>query len=261
VHGKERDAETGLDYFGARYYGSTMGRFTSPDEFSNDTHVSNPQTWNLYAYSRNNPLRYLDPTGQAAIGASCHADGNGCAKSDGSGYAGTDDLGLGSPRRCEALRSAIHAIPAGLRVVNLEVLDTDGAYGIKLKVRYQIVDNNGNPITGKGQKMQPQEKLSAWINGQRVKMNIGDGWGDIGPSNFRGTSKYADANGQFVDAPIGIALPVKFTSLSNQEIRIKIATDTFPVRYNRIVITSDSPGHGKFSNQAGWVGGDLDAER
>ena len=29
--GKERDAETGLDYFGARYYGSTMGRFTSAD--------------------------------------------------------------------------------------------------------------------------------------------------------------------------------------------------------------------------------------
>ena len=29
--GKERDSETGLDYFGARYYGSTMGRFLSPD--------------------------------------------------------------------------------------------------------------------------------------------------------------------------------------------------------------------------------------
>ncbi|WP_263377690.1 RHS repeat domain-containing protein [Granulicella paludicola] len=62
--GKERDAESGLDYFGARYYGSNMGRMMSPDDFVNDTHTSDPQSWNLYAYARNNPLRYIDPTGE-----------------------------------------------------------------------------------------------------------------------------------------------------------------------------------------------------
>ncbi len=61
---KERDNETGLDYLGARYYGSTQGRFTSPDDFLNDTHATSPASWNLYAYVRNNPLIYIDPLGQ-----------------------------------------------------------------------------------------------------------------------------------------------------------------------------------------------------
>src|SRR5258708_35551142 len=53
---KERDNETGLDYFGARYYSSSMGRWTSPDRPLADQHGSNPQSWNIYAYARNNPL-------------------------------------------------------------------------------------------------------------------------------------------------------------------------------------------------------------
>lgn len=61
---KERDNETGLDYFLARYYSSTQGRFTSADNFLNDAHASDPSSWNLYAYVLNNPLRYLDPTGE-----------------------------------------------------------------------------------------------------------------------------------------------------------------------------------------------------
>jgi RHS repeat-associated protein len=60
---KERDIETGLDYFGARYYSSMQGRFTSPDDFAYDTHAADPQSWNLYSYVRNNPLRYVDPDG------------------------------------------------------------------------------------------------------------------------------------------------------------------------------------------------------
>jgi RHS repeat-associated protein len=61
---KERDAETGLDYFVARYYSSVQGRFTVPDSFGGSG--SNPQTLNLYAYVRNNPLKYVDPTGHFA---------------------------------------------------------------------------------------------------------------------------------------------------------------------------------------------------
>jgi RHS repeat-associated protein len=58
----ERDAETGLDYMEARYYQGSQGRFTSADSVSGS--VLNPQTMNLYAYVINNPLRYIDPTGQ-----------------------------------------------------------------------------------------------------------------------------------------------------------------------------------------------------
>jgi RHS repeat-associated protein len=75
--GKERDAETGLDYFGARYDSSNMGRFMSPDAFYKDSHVGDPQSWNEYAYARNNPLRYVDPTGEnATVSTSCTTDAN-----------------------------------------------------------------------------------------------------------------------------------------------------------------------------------------
>ncbi len=61
--GKERDAETGLDYFEARYFSGAQGRFTSPDPEGAGATAYDPQSWNMYAYGRNNPLRYTDPTG------------------------------------------------------------------------------------------------------------------------------------------------------------------------------------------------------
>jgi RHS repeat-associated protein len=61
--GKERDAETGLDYFSARYYSSGIGRFSTsdPDHVGGD--IFDPQSWNAYTYARNNPLRFADPSG------------------------------------------------------------------------------------------------------------------------------------------------------------------------------------------------------
>jgi RHS repeat-associated protein len=62
--GKERDAETGLDYFGARYFSAAQGRFTSADPIHFlPQRLLDPQQWNMYAYARNNPLRFIDPTG------------------------------------------------------------------------------------------------------------------------------------------------------------------------------------------------------
>jgi RHS repeat-associated protein len=66
--GKERDTESGLDVFGARYYGSNFGRFMTPDWSAKATSVpyasfSDPQTLNLYGYVRNNPLSYADIDG------------------------------------------------------------------------------------------------------------------------------------------------------------------------------------------------------
>lgn len=64
--GKERDVETGLDYFGARYYASQTGRFTSVDPYLDvQKALVDPQQWNRYAYARDNPLRYVDRDGRA----------------------------------------------------------------------------------------------------------------------------------------------------------------------------------------------------
>jgi RHS repeat-associated protein len=81
--GKERDTESGLDFFGARYYSSTVGRFLSPDEFtggpvdafsSNDpappatlpyADITNPQSLNKYSYAYNEPQGNVDPDGHS----------------------------------------------------------------------------------------------------------------------------------------------------------------------------------------------------
>jgi RHS repeat-associated protein len=77
--GKERDSESGLDNFGARYDSSSMGRFMSPDPLLNSGLPWNPQSWNRYSYTENNPLRYTDPTGlfkwgKCQILENCEAD-------------------------------------------------------------------------------------------------------------------------------------------------------------------------------------------
>ena len=78
--GKERDAESGNDYFEARYYSSAMGRFLSPDWTAQEEPVpyaslDDPQTLNLYAYVRNNPLTSVDSDGHAFCPGWCDLTG------------------------------------------------------------------------------------------------------------------------------------------------------------------------------------------
>jgi len=73
--GKERDSESGLDYFGARYDASSMGRFMSPDpaNIAGDLDESgDPQSWNAYSYVANNPLNATDPDGLDCVYTSQH---------------------------------------------------------------------------------------------------------------------------------------------------------------------------------------------
>jgi uncharacterized protein (TIGR03437 family) len=70
--GKPRDPESGLDYLGARYYSSGLGRFTSVDPiWVKGDRVLDPQRLNLYAYGRDNPLRFKDPTGMDVALGKC----------------------------------------------------------------------------------------------------------------------------------------------------------------------------------------------
>jgi RHS repeat-associated protein len=73
--GKEKDTESGLSYFGARYLKSDVGRFISPDPMGavdpwtgkeNSVILHNPQRLNQYAYGLNNPYRYVDADGRIA---------------------------------------------------------------------------------------------------------------------------------------------------------------------------------------------------
>jgi RHS repeat-associated protein len=61
---KERDIETGFDFFGAGYFHGAQGRWTSPDAPLADRDARVPQRWNLYGYVRNNALKNTDPNGR-----------------------------------------------------------------------------------------------------------------------------------------------------------------------------------------------------
>jgi len=76
--GKERDTESGLDNFGARYDSSQLGRFMTPDWSAKPQGVpyavlNDPQSLNLYAYLRNNPLSRTDPSGHCAVDGEKHS--------------------------------------------------------------------------------------------------------------------------------------------------------------------------------------------
>lgn len=69
--GGQKDGETAttaslpMDYFGARHLQGALGRFAAVDPGHVNGNLSDAQSWNGYAYSRNNPLRFIDPDGLA----------------------------------------------------------------------------------------------------------------------------------------------------------------------------------------------------
>jgi RHS repeat-associated protein len=87
-----RDNETGLDFMEARYFSSAQGRFTIPDWASKEEWIpyatlDDPQSLNLYAYVRNNPVSRFDLDGHCD--SSGHSDINGPCQSNCQGLTGS----------------------------------------------------------------------------------------------------------------------------------------------------------------------------
>src|SRR5208283_5153825 len=159
--GKERDAESGNDYFGARYFGSSMGRFLSPDPsqlyFDNPAY---PQSLNLYSYGRNNPLINTDPTGLD------------CVYDDGGGnfHTTTGDC----DNSTTALANAGHYLDCDGCSTNSTAGTLDPATG-----SMYLTDANGNGIAG--------TNISDWANPQGVSTNVnvsGGASGDVSMSGY-----------------------------------------------------------------------------
>jgi RHS repeat-associated protein len=75
--------DTGQDYFNARYFWANTARFTSPDAPFADQRPEDGQSWNMYAYVRNNPIKFTDPNGQRCVDGRTvdvgpDEDGNAC---------------------------------------------------------------------------------------------------------------------------------------------------------------------------------------
>lgn len=72
--GHERDIDTGLDYFGARFHHSVPGRFTSVDPAEGSLSLGNPQSFNRYSYVLNSPMILIDPDGRWPTRANTHTE-------------------------------------------------------------------------------------------------------------------------------------------------------------------------------------------
>jgi len=94
--------EWALDFANARYYRRSNGRFTSPDQPLIDQHENDAQSWNLYSYVRNNPLRLIDPSGQVCV-------------SPGGGNPDYDDPSLPSPT-CKEVKDQDKALRPSVSV-------------------------------------------------------------------------------------------------------------------------------------------------
>jgi len=147
--GKERDVASGLDYFGARYYSSAVGRFTSVDPINVTLRrMLDPQLINLYSYSHNNPLAYVDPTGadseseeeqrrKAQLEAQKKAELEKIAKlNEGQTYT-VVLLGINSPEPNTLTAQAV------LDPANADVLATEGFTGLTAANTSILPNDNG----------------------------------------------------------------------------------------------------------------------
>ena len=179
--GYEKDEETDLDFAQARYFNSEVGRFSSPDDFFNDTDVADPQSWNLYVYVRNNPLRFIDPTGEeiwisfTETITETDADGNevqkqvtrrvqylngGLFNEDGSEYEGSNEYALKALDYINALTQD--------RVLGAMIYDL-----VKSKKQHTIMKNPSSPLLNETKKT--KEGSTVYWSGE--DHNIGDGKG------------------------------------------------------------------------------------
>lgn len=160
--GKERDAESGNDYFGARYYASTMGRFMSPDwsakiEPVPYSKLDYPQSLNLYSYVGNNPLSNADSDGHACF--SLNASSGFCTRATEYGQIDSNSA-IQSQTRFFA---AANAVSQALADVAVPVLS-----------RFEISSSTANFLEGVGENLQKlnESEASAIQNGTLSGPNL-----------------------------------------------------------------------------------------
>jgi RHS repeat-associated protein len=181
--GKERDSESGLDYFGARYYGSSMGRFSSPDDDSGQ-HADQPQSWNLYSYVLNNPLTNTDP------------DGHDCIDTTNLKTDGTVTVTRGTS-------CANNLGPNGTYIngtVNTDTLTTDG----KGSVGYDFTSYDGQ--TGGGGIISPSDPYGPLEGPANLAGANMIGNGGMAAINEFGKNMLYEAGGQLVGRGIGLGV-------------------------------------------------------
>ena len=190
--GKERDDESGLDYFGARYYGNAMGRFTSADpKRVTLRHLLNPQKLNQYAYGLNNPLRFIDPTGGDVTLGTCKDTGSNFTEYD---YFGGNVLA----EQNQAGHSRDYIYAGGKRIAKADVLDTRlgvSAMSCSNCTEPYVVFNFNNIGDLKGHTIQAGDKLfvrQLVFSGQSGEAGGEEYNAQMGTNHYKFTGKERD---------------------------------------------------------------------
>jgi len=217
-------------------------------------------------------LAQANAAGTATIKADWYADH----------YVFTDDAppdpggigGIGGQNSCEPaiLRDHLSAtatffvqVPSSLSVVSITTIPSSPVYnwsqcyagndfGIQIAIQYQVLDQNGEAISSSS--MEPQETITNYVVQGSSQSDPRPNFGDLGPTNYPGTSQFTDTHGRFLDAPYGGCLNGSMTASFRQTIRILANQNAYSVRTNNISISSSSDGSGTISN-----GADIDRSR
>jgi len=137
--GQERDTESSLDFFQARYFSGAQGRFASPDPANAGANPLDPQSWNGYAYVSNNPLMYTDPDGQGIFGDIGSVIGSffpGLGSLVGWGIGTIGDIITGQPI----------SPPGGLGLFLGGLIPTPGGFDPSLGGLGGLIGGNNNPL-------------------------------------------------------------------------------------------------------------------
>jgi hypothetical protein len=217
-----------------------------------------PQTWT----SDSTPIATVS-AGTDADDQSVHYVGGGTTRVWGNRFGPYWDYTFSPTGICQARHDlylsafapVTTAVPTSLSLVSSSIIAmTYGEgncgitwnYGIFVANKYQVLDQSGHAIAAAN--MEPQEKiLNRVLNGNN-QGNPLPNWTDIGPSNYPGTSKLTNSNGQFIDAPFGECANNSFTDTFSQPISMLLNGISYSVRTNSWTISSSASGHGSVSN-------------
>lgn len=180
--GKERDSESGLDNFGARYFTSNLGRFMTPDWAARPTAVpyavfGDPQSLNLYTYVRNDPVSRADADGHQIRGSIWGAIGQAeiCGGPNGEGllinciFAAAANLSNAEDTAAQESAAQQNTQQAGAQ--NTTSLSPQGLAFIERHEGYSdkvYNDVAGNPTIGYGHLIREGEDFSKGITKEKA---------------------------------------------------------------------------------------------
>ena len=158
--GKERDSESGDDYFGARYYTSSIGRFLTPDWAARPTAVpyalyGDPQSLNLYTYVRNDPVSQADADGHISEEALCE-QGKTCSPTE-EQQKSTPPKGQPTNKPPKNQDKAQNKSPVNMSVEvsekpgihqNVDLGDGKSRTVVGAQLKITLTDSNGKPLSG-----------------------------------------------------------------------------------------------------------------